>query len=153
MPISISDILLQSSGVYFFQCLFFLIVSYTDKVGFEKSCSTRATMKLTTKNSVLSTLSFPSVSNMLKAIRNPDWGSKNKNRTYKIGRLGLLTLFGKAMCGVWQLHLSDDPKLWGITKSEFDYGIKQVWRVRMWWNEVEMGQIPLKDTLWDKHWA
>lgn len=32
----------------------------------------------TTRNSVLSTRSFPSVSNMLNAIRNPDLGSANK---------------------------------------------------------------------------
>lgn len=36
--------------------------------------------QLTTKNSVLSMRSLPSVSNMLKAIRNPDCGSENKKK-------------------------------------------------------------------------
>ena len=33
---------------------------------------------LTTRNSFFSTIWFPSVSNMLNAIRNPDWGSENR---------------------------------------------------------------------------
>lgn len=36
------------------------------------------TKELTTRNSALSTLWFPSVSNMLKAILKPDCGSKNE---------------------------------------------------------------------------
>lgn len=35
---------------------------------------------LTTRNSFLSTLSLPSVSNMLNAILNPDWGSTIVNQ-------------------------------------------------------------------------
>lgn len=35
---------------------------------------------LTTRNSFLSTRSFPSVSNMLKAIRKPDCGSRKEDR-------------------------------------------------------------------------
>lgn len=36
--------------------------------------------ELTTRNSALSTRWLPSVSNMLKAILNPDWGSRSGNK-------------------------------------------------------------------------
>lgn len=42
---------------------------------------------LTTKNSLLSTISFPSASNMLKAILKPAWGSEIKQNKNHISRL------------------------------------------------------------------
>lgn len=63
--------------IYYVQCAFVsdALLKYFVIWSEIQNCIVTALFKLTTRNSVLSTFSFPSVSNILKAIRKPVCGS------------------------------------------------------------------------------